>query len=144
MPAFSTCTSCGYNADGEVAACPRCNAPMKVKQEPRTRAVILVICGLILIGIMGPIAVAMLPTLMSAGQQVDGATFNGTPQQAQMILALFGVVILFGLSSLAYGVYQLIYRRESKAFIVYTLVLAAVLIAVVYFTMASIDTPKPY
>jgi O-antigen/teichoic acid export membrane protein len=138
MPAFSTCTQCGYNADGEVAACPRCNAPMSVKQEPRTRAVILILCGLVLIGIMGPITVAMLPSLLAAGKDVDGSSFNGTAEQAHIILGLFGIVILFGLSSLSYGVYQFIYRRESKAFIIYTLVLVAVLIAFVYFTMSSL------
>jgi O-antigen/teichoic acid export membrane protein len=92
---------------------------------------------------MGPITVAMLPTLLDAGKDVDGSSFEGTAQQAHMILGLFGIIIVFGLSSLAYGVYQLIYRRESKAFIVYTLVLTAVLIAFVYFTMSSIGGAKP-
>lgn len=138
MPAISTCTQCGYNADGVVAACPRCGAATQVKQEPRTRAVILILCGLVLIGIMGPITVAMLPSLLEAGKDIDGSSFNGTPEQAHMILGLFGIIIVFGLSSLAYGVFQFIYRRESKAFIIFTLALVAVLIYVVYLTMTSL------
>lgn len=138
MPAFSTCTSCGYNAEGAVTVCPRCGAATQVKQEPRTRAVILIICGLLLIGIMGPITVALLPSMLQAGMDVDGSSFQGTAEQAHMILGLFGIIIVFGISSLAYGIFQFIFRRESKAFIVFTLVLAAVLIFAVYFTMASI------
>jgi len=138
MPAISTCTSCGYNADGAVAACPRCNAPMQVKHESRVRAVVLILCGLILIGIMGPITAFMLPSLLEAGKDVDGSTFEGTAEQAHMILGLFGIILLFGFSSLAYGIYQFIFRRESKAFIIFTLALVAVLIFVVYFTMVSL------
>ena len=138
MPAISTCTQCGYNADGVVAACPRCNAPVAVKQESRLRAVVLILCGLVLVGLMGPITIAMLPTLLAAGKDVDGSTFNGTPEQAHMVLALFGIIIVFGLSSLAYGIFQFVYRRESKAFVVFSLALAAVLILVVYLTMVSL------
>ena len=86
---------------------------------------------------MGPITIAMLPSLLSAGKDVDGSTFNGTADQARMILALFGIIIVFGLSSLGYGIFQFIYRRESKAFIVFTLALSAVLIFIVYLTMVS-------
>jgi len=138
MPAFSTCTACGYNAEGAVAVCPRCGAATQVKQEPRTRAVILIICGLLLIGIMGPITVALLPSLLEAGKDVDGSSFEGTAEQAHMILGLFGIIIVFGFSSLAYGIFQFVYRRESKAFIIFTLALVAVLIFVVYYTMVSL------
>lgn len=138
MPAISTCTQCGYNADGVVAVCPRCNAPVEVKQESRLRAVVLILCGLILIGIMGPITVMMLPGLLDAGKDVDGSGFSGTAEQARMILGLFGIIIVFGLSSLAYGIFQFIYRRESKAFMIFTLALVAVLIYVVYLTMTSL------
>lgn len=138
MPAFSTCTKCGFNADGAVDICPRCGAPTRVKQEPRTRGIILVICGLFLIGLMGAITIALLPTLLHAGKDTGGADFEGTAEQAQMILGLFGVIIAFGCTSLAYGIYQLVYRRESKAFIVVTLLLVAVLLVAVWLTMTSL------
>jgi membrane protease YdiL (CAAX protease family) len=140
MPAFSTCTKCGFNAEGAVDTCPRCGAPTRVKQEPRTRGVILVVCGLFLIGLMGTITIALLPTLLHAGKEGGGADFEGTAQQAQMILGLFGVIIAFGFTSLAYGIYQLVYRRENKAFIVVTLLLVVVLLAAVGLTMASLKT----
>lgn len=139
MPAFSTCTQCGFNAEGAVAACPRCGAPTRIKQEPRTRGVILVICGLVLIGLMGTITIALLPTLLHAGKEGGGADFEGTAEQARMILGLFGVIIAFGCTSLAYGVYQLVFRRESKAFIVVTLLLVLVLLIAVWMTMTALN-----
>lgn len=138
MPAFSTCTKCGFNAEGAVDTCPRCGAPTRVKQEPRTRGIILVICGLILIGLMGSITIALLPTLLHAGKEGAGANFEGTAAQAQMILGLFGVIIAFGCTSLAYGIYQLVFRRESKAFIVATLLLVVVLLVAIWMTMTSL------
>jgi O-antigen/teichoic acid export membrane protein len=138
MPAFSTCTICGFNAEGAVDTCPRCGAPTTIKQEPRTRGIILVICGLVLIGLMGTVTIALLPTLLHAGKDVGGSDFEGTTQQAQMILGLFAVIIAFGFTSLAYGIYQLVYRRESKAFIVVTLLLVAVLLVAVWLTMSSL------
>jgi hypothetical protein len=112
-------------------------------REPRTRGVILVICGLILVGLMGTITVAIAPTLLQAGKEVDGGSFDGTAEQGRMILGLFGVIIAFGLSSLAYGIYQLVFRRESKVFMVFTLGLLLVLAFVVYFTMTSLKTVGP-
>lgn len=138
MPAFSTCTQCGFNAEGAVETCPRCGAPTKIKQEPRLRAIVLIICGLVLIGLMGAITIALLPTLLHDGKEGTGADFEGTAQQAQMILGLFGVIIAFGCTSLAYGIYQLVFRRESKAFIVVTLLLVVVLLVAVWLTMTSL------
>jgi O-antigen/teichoic acid export membrane protein len=138
MPAFSTCTACGYNAEGAVNACPRCGAAMSVTKEPRTRAWVLIFCGLFLIGLMGSITVAMAPSLLAAGKDVDGSSFEGTAEQAHMVLGLFSLLILFGFSSLGYGIYQLVFRRESKLFIIFTLLLVAVLFAFIYFTMQSL------
>jgi hypothetical protein len=138
MPAFSTCTKCGFNAEGSVTACPRCNAPTRIVRESRARGWILVFCGLFLIGLMGWITLAIGPAMLHAGEDSGGMSFSGTPEQARMILLLFGVVIAFGATSLAYGLFQIVFRRESKAFILVTIAMTLVLVAVVYLSMQSL------
>lgn len=142
MPAFSTCSQCGYNAEGAVTACPRCGGATRIVQESRARAWILIFCGLVLIGMMGTILAVLAPSMLHAGKEAgDGMRFGGTAEQGRMILLLFGVIIAFGCTSLAYGIYQLIMRRESKAFMIFTFVMTGVLILVVWLATASIGKP---
>jgi hypothetical protein len=51
-------------------------------------------------------------------------------------LNTFGAVIVFGLGSIAYGLWMIVTGRRSIAMMIGVLVLAAVLIAVAWRTMA--------
>ena len=139
MADHSTCLSptCGAWADGAPAACPKCGGPMRVKRGSTARGWVLLFLGLFLVGFMGVITLNVAPTLLYPGKEVDGGTFTGTAEDARMIFALFGLVILIGLTSLLYGIFQIATRRESKAFIGLSLLLAAALILLTFFMLSG-------
>ena len=129
---LSTCNdpTCSVTLAGKVAACPKCGGPMRRVGESPVRGWILVVLGLFLILFMGAITLMLAPTMMRPGETIDGASFAGTPEQARTALLLFGAVILFGLVAFANGLYMLKTRTQSKGFVVATLALAAIMLAI--------------
>jgi len=91
------------------------------------RGWVLVVCGLFLVGMMGTITWLTAPRMLRPGTEIDGTAFTGTVEQAETFLSLFALVILFGALSLANGIYMLAARRQSRAFTILTLALAAML-----------------
>jgi hypothetical protein len=142
MANLSTCVkpTCAVTLEGKVTTCPKCGGPMRMVAESRVRGWILLIIGLSLVLFMGAITLSMAPMLLQPGKDMGGGgSFSGTADDARMILALFGVVIAFGLTSASYGAYQLIFRRESKVFIVLTMLLAIVLVLACVFLVRGLE-----
>ena len=67
--------------------------------------------------------------------EIEGGSFTGTAEQGRIFLGLFLLVFVFGMMSTLYGIFQIVTRRESKAFIIVTLVLAAALVGVTFFIL---------
>ena len=128
---------CAELVEGRVKTCPKCGGAMRSVGESPFRGVLLLVIGLFLIALMGTISWNMLPILLRPGEEVDGGSFTGTPDQARMVLGLFGLVLLFGVVATANGVFMIVTRRQSWAFIVVTLALAALLLLVGFAFMAS-------
>ena len=125
--------TCGATVEGIVARCPRCGGPMRVRRENQARGWILLGLGLFLVVFMSVIARTIVPQMLRPGELVDGTTFTGTREDANLIFALFGAVILFGLTTAAYGAFMLRTGRQSPTFISATLALAAILYAIGWF-----------
>jgi len=135
MADTSTCPACGAWADGTVAACPRCGTAMQLKKASTARGWLLVVIGLFLVLMMGAITISVGPTLLNPPADLDGDGLN--PEQGRIFLGLFLLVILFGLMSLAYGIFQITTRRESGKFIAVTLIMAAALFGLCFYIIAT-------
>jgi hypothetical protein len=132
MAEQSTCLSplCGITIEGSEKKCPKCGWAMRSARNIRTRGWFLLACGLFITLFMGWIAWRLWPTLMLPGKEVEGGgSFSGTKDQAQMILGLFGIIILFGMVGTANALYMITSGRQSRVFVIVTLLLA-VMIAV--------------
>src|SRR5512144_62657 len=90
---------CGYVTTEPVERCPKCGRRMRSSGQIRFLGVVQLVLGLFLIGFMGVITLNVAPLLLNPAPTAGGARFTGTSQQAQLILALFGTVILFGFGS---------------------------------------------
>ncbi|HYD14253.1 MAG TPA: hypothetical protein VEC11_15515 [Allosphingosinicella sp.] len=150
MAAYTVCRDpkCATLVEGKVAACPKCGGAMRTVGESPWRGIVLLMCGLILLIGMGMITWNLYPSLTNPGVDLpDGSSFTGTAEQAQIILLLFAAVIVFGLVATANGVYMLITKQQSKAFMFISLGLAAVLLIITFVAMgklkdASEDEPR--
>jgi hypothetical protein len=125
----STCLSplCGITIEGSEKKCPKCGWAMRNSRNIRTRGWVLLCCGLFLVLFMGWIAWSLLPTLLRPGIEQDSSTFTGSKDQAQMILGLFALVILFGAVGTLNAIYMITTGRQNRVFVIVTLLLAVAL-----------------
>jgi len=133
----STCLSplCGITIEGSEKKCPKCGWAMKSSRNIRTRGWVLLCCGLFLVLVMGWITWSLWPTLARPGVEYESGSFQGTKQQAQMILGLFGLVILFGALGTVNALYMIMTGRQSRWFVIVTLLLAVAIVAAAWLMM---------
>jgi hypothetical protein len=127
----STCLSplCGITVEGSQKKCPQCGWAMRSSRNIRIRGWVLLGCGLFLVLFMGGITWSLLPTLLHPQVAYENGRFNGNQDQARMILALFGAVILFGAVGTVNALYMITTGRQSRVFVIVTLLLAVVIVA---------------
>lgn len=100
---------------------------MPSAQGIRRRGWLTIVLGFLLVTMMGAITFNLAPTMLS-GAGSSGPKFNGTPEQAMLILGLFGLVIVFGLTCVASGLWQIVTGRRSIWIVVVVLALTFLLI----------------
>ena len=126
---LTRCWSCGFETHELVESCPRCGATMQSRRWSRRYGVLLVVLGSLLSAGMGILLWMLLPTLLHAGMDVGGTRFNGDPQTARMVIAILGAVLLFGLTTLGYGIFQVVTGRRSWPVVAVLLAIFAALYA---------------
>ena len=143
MAAYTVCRDpkCATLVEGKASACPKCGGPMRSVGESPLRGIVLLLCGLILLILMGAILYNMYPTLTHPGETIDGSTFTGTADQARITLLLFVAVLVFGLVATANGIYMLVTKQQSRAFMFVSLGLAAVLLVIAVVAMGKLKDP---
>jgi hypothetical protein len=132
----STCLSplCGITIEGSEKKCPKCGWAMRGTRNIRMRGWLLLACGLFLVLFMGWIAWNLFPSLVRPGVDYENGTFTGTKDQAQMILGLFGLVILFGALGTVNATYMIVTGRQNRVFVIVTLLLAVALAVFAWLT----------
>jgi hypothetical protein len=122
--------TCATMVEGRVGVCPTCGGAMRSVGESPIRGIVLLVIGLFLLAVMGTITSWMAPMLTRPGVEIDGGSFDGTAEQGRMILGLFGLILLFGLVAAVNGLFMIVTRRQSTAFVFVTLGLAALIVVV--------------
>ncbi len=132
----STCLSplCGITIEGSDRKCPKCDWAMRSSRNIRMRGWLLLCCGLFLVLFMGWIAWSLWPSLARPGIAYENGSFTGTKDQAQLILGLFALIILFGAVGTVNALYMIVSGRQSRVFVIVTLLLAAGIVAAAWFT----------
>ncbi len=111
----SVCSSprCATVFDGLDRTCPTCGKRAVPQRRIRVLGILMVFCGLLLLGIMLPIAYYTVPMMMHPGQEIRGSTFTGTAEDVEFALSLYTAVIIFGLGALIAGTMQAVRGRQS-------------------------------
>ena len=133
-----SCSKCSFAASENVTRCPQCGSWMPRAQGVRRRGYVLIVLGFLLVAIMGTITSMTAPTMLS-GRASSGAGFTGTPEHALLILGLFGIVIVFGITCIGSGVWQIVTGRRSIWIVVIVLGLTFLLIVAGSAVMRALD-----
>ncbi len=146
MAAYTVCRDpkCGTLVEGKVAACPKCGGTMRTVGESPWRGIVLLMCGLIMLIMMGVITINLYPELTNPGVRMpDGGSWTGGAESARMVLLLFFALIAFGVVATANGIYMLVTKQQSKAFMFISLGTVAVVLIIAFVTMGQIKSNEP-
>lgn len=139
MEEASSCYNCGHVTNEVADSCPKCGRRLRTAKQVRRLGWLQLLIGLFLVGLMGTITYNLAPALLPLpGAPQGGARFTGTPEQAQLILALFGLVIAFGLGSILSGLWQIKTGRRNKWLFIAMVLLFIVLIFFSWFLRSAL------
>lgn len=125
-----SCFGCGQTAAEPSKKCPKCGRRLLSTKQVRRLGWVQFGAGLFLVGMMGAVTYNVAPMMLRPGvETAGGSRFTGTAGQALLIFGLFGLVIFFGLTSMASGIYQAKTGRRNRLIFVFMLGLFGVLMA---------------
>ncbi len=128
---FVRCYKCGYETTEALRDCPKCGRRMISSRRMRGLGWAQLLIGIFLVGFMGAITLYLAPTMLQTGTGPGSERFTGTPAQALMILLLLGVVIFFGVTSIANGLWQIKTGRRNKWILIFSFAVFFLLIVIV-------------
>lgn len=140
MQATSKCNNfaCRLTVEGDIAKCPKCGTRMRTPSTVRKLGWFTVVLGVFLVGLMGIVTLNTAAIMTHPGDEIGSSRFTGDAAQGRMILMLFGTVIVFGLGTMASGIYQIRTGQRSRVIVVGTLLMAGALGVVAWLTMQSL------
>lgn len=135
-----TCFKCGNTTNEAVKVCPQCGSKRIFSaRSMRVRGWLQVVIGLFLVGMMGTITYRLAPSMLTPGTMDDGGgRFNGTTEQAQLILGLFGLLIAFGFFSMLSGLWQAVTGRRNKWIFYFMMGLIVLVIFMAWYSTRSL------
>jgi hypothetical protein len=146
MAAYNVCRDpkCATLVEGKVDACPKCGGPMRSVGESPLRGIVLLMCGMIITIMIGVITYNLYPELTNPGLRMPGGgSWTGGVESARMVLLLFLALIAFGLVAIANGIFMLVTKRQTKAFIFISLGSVAVVLLIGFVAVGKIKSSEP-
>jgi hypothetical protein len=79
---------------------------------------------------MSALGIYLGSIMAQSGGPGETTRFTGGPQDVALIVAIFGLVICFGLASMAGGLWQIIYGKPNRLVMVAMFLVAGILVAI--------------
>ena len=122
-----SCPKCDFETVESLAKCPNCGRKLQSKKKVRILGWVLVLLGGFLVIFMGGLGIMIAGLIAASGQPGNSTKFTGGPEDVLFIAAIFGLVISFGLASMAGGAWQIWYGKPNRILMVVMFVLAGLL-----------------
>ena len=125
---LSRCYHCGYETYRLMSHCPECGRSLQSKRWSRRYGCLLVAIGLFISTIMTLLLVDFGPKMLHPNGGSTG--FSGTAGEGRIAFGILGVVELFGVTALGYGLWQMVSGRRSKWGIYFAIGVAVALLII--------------
>jgi hypothetical protein len=127
------CYKCGYETVESLTKCPTCGRKLLSTKLVRRLGWAQLLVGVFLVGFIAIIIANIAPGMLNPGvPDASGSRFTGTREQGQIVLALLGVIIVFGLTSFVNGVWQIATGKRNKWILYFGVGLFIILLAFVW------------
>ena len=130
MNAKLSCHKCDFETNEQLAKCPQCGSRLQSAKKVRILGWLLLVIGAGLVIFMGTLAVILGQIIASSEEPGATTRFTGGPEAVTLIVTVFGLVISFGLASMAGGVWQIWYGKPNKKIMVGMFVVAGLLLVI--------------
>lgn len=132
QPIPKNCFKCNWEGETAETACPRCGKLLRSKSTIRVLGGVLIFLGGFLTVVPAVLTVVVMNVIANSDKPGSTTKFTGSDTNMFFMFAIFAVVFMFGLASLAAGFWQLIFGRRNKILVWIVLGLAALFLIAAY------------
>lgn len=130
MPRILSCPKCSFETSEALPRCPSCGSRLQSAKKVRILGGLLLVIGTILVLFMTGLGVYLGSIISNSDNPGATTRFTGGSQDVMFIVLIFGLVISFGLASIAGGIWQIIYGKPNRKVIVIVFVIAGILFVI--------------
>ena len=127
MPRILSCPKCSFETTESLPRCPSCGRRLQSGKKVRILGGLLIVIGTFLVVSMSILGLYLGSIISNSDDPGATTRFTGGTQDVMFIVAIFGLVIAFGLASIAGGIWQIIYGKPNRKVIVAVFVIAGIL-----------------
>ena len=130
MPKILSCPKCSFETAETLARCPSCGSRLQSATKVRILGWFLLLIGTGLVLFMGALGTYLGSIIAQSEEPGRTTRFTGGPHEVAIIVAVFGLVIAFGLASMAGGIWQIKYAKPNRKLMVVMFLMAGILVAI--------------
>ena len=97
----------------------------------------LLVLGTFLVVVMGGLGIYLGQLIAQSGAPGSGTRFTGGPNDVAMIVAVFGLVISFGIAAMAGGAWQIKYGKPNRKLMIAMFLVAGILVVIAWAMKAT-------
>jgi hypothetical protein len=127
MPRILSCPKCSFETTEALPRCPSCGSRLQSAKKVRILGGLLIAIGTFLVVSMSILGLYLGSIISNSDDPGATTRFTGGTQDVMFIVAIFGLVIAFGLASIAGGIWQIVYGKPNRKVIVAVFVIAGIL-----------------
>jgi len=124
---LNSCAKCSFETDEPLDRCPNCGGRLQSTKKVRILGWLLLVIGIGLVTFMGTLGIYLAQLIARSDEPGQTTRFSGGPEEVAMIMAIFGLVIAFGLAAIVGGVWQIKYGKPNRKLMVAMFLVAGIL-----------------
>lgn len=125
-----SCPRCSFETTERLPTCPDCGSRLQSARKVRILGWMLLALGTFLVLFMGAIAVYLGGIITGTGEPGATSRFTGGPEDLALIVAVFGLVISFGIATMVGGLWQIKYGKPNRKLMVAMFLVAGILLVI--------------
>jgi hypothetical protein len=123
------CYKCNYETGNPLGACPQCGHHLRTATQIKRLGIVMAALGGFLILFIGGIAVVVTGIILQSDDPNASSRFTGGPGVLIFMYGIFALVMMFGVTGLAAGIFQIKHGRRNTKLVQVILVLAGIFMA---------------
>ena len=130
MARILSCPKCSFETTEELDKCSSCGSRLQSARTVRILGWLLVVIGTFLVLSMGALGIYLGQLISQSDEPGRTTRFSGGPEDVAMIIGILGLVICFGLASIAGGIWQIKYGKPNRKLMVAMVLVVGILVVI--------------